>query len=257
MTCAEARPVLGAFVDLELSATEAAAAAAHVAQCTACAAEVAALTAIGAAVRRALPALQAPDVLRGRIQQALAAEPAASPDSQTPRSWKARWWTRAAAAVLLIAVGSVGTLLVTPRRTGMADSESAALVDRHVRALMAQHPIEVTSSERHTVKPWFAGRVDFSPPVPALDSLGILLIGGRVDTVETAPAAVLAYRKRLHLVGVFVRPDGSGSVEPLMGESRGYNVVRWQERGFRFAAVSDLNAAELRAFAEAFRLGAR
>ena len=124
-------------------------------------------------------------------------------------------------------------------------------------ACSEQHPIEVASSERHTVKPWFAGRVDFSPPVPALDSLGILLIGGRVDTVETAPAAVLAYRKRLHLVGVFVRPDGSGSVEPLMGESRGYNVVRWQERGFRFAAVSDLNAAELRAFAEAFRLGAR
>lgn len=252
MTCDEVRPLLGAWADDELDATTAVAVADHIAQCERCAALAESDRAAREAVRAAMPRFDAPDLLVARVRAAIAAGHEAD-DGAVPRPSRiSRIGRRVAAALVLVAVGSAGTLLV--QRAGEPrDVDAGALVARQVDALIAHRSIAVASSEHHTVKPWFAGRVPFSPPVPTLDSSGVTLAGARVDTVAGQPAAVLEYHKRLHVIAVFVRYAPAGGAFAPYADARGYHVVIWHDGDLDFAAVSDINDAELREFAEAFR----
>jgi anti-sigma factor RsiW len=185
-----------------------------------------------------LPYYAAPSGLRDRVQAAVRRPPA-----RPSAPWRpAAWTTGVAAALVLLASGA--WLLGAQRRA--ADAELTSVLDGHLRSLAPGHLADVASTDQHTVKPWFAGKLDFSPPVadPAAD--GFPLVGARVDVLDGRNVAALVYSRRSHIINVFVRPLGADErATSRNGERRGYNLVRWAGGGMRFWAVSDLNVQEL------------
>jgi anti-sigma factor RsiW len=186
-----------------------------------------------------LPYYRASAGLRARVEAAVRA-PQRSPRVMSQPA--ARWLGLAAALVLTAA--SAWTL---GRRGGaVGGGEEASLLSAHLRSLTPNHLTEVASSDRHTVKPWFAGKLDFSPPVADPKDAGFPLVGGRVDYVGGRPAAALVYTRRNHVINVFVQPIPAGeSPRPGTTERQGYHIVQWASSGMWFCAVSDLNAPEL------------
>ncbi|MBX6320313.1 MAG: anti-sigma factor [Rhodospirillaceae bacterium] len=126
----------------------------------------------------------------------------------------------------------------------------------HIRALQPAHAIDVVSADGHTVKPWFDGKVDFSPPVKDLGEQGFALTGGRLDQVGGRPVAVVVYRRRQHLIDLFIWPEAGPGRGPAAAFSRdGYNMRAWHQDGFSLWAASDLNASELDEFVRRWRGG--
>jgi anti-sigma factor RsiW len=197
-----------------------------------------------------LPYYRAGDALRQRVVASVRAAGA-------PRLVRRRVWPPllASAAALVLAVGG-GWL--AGRGAARRDAELAGVVSAHLRALTPTHLTDVASSDQHTVKPWFAGRLDFSPPVTDLAASGFPLVGGRVDYLADRPAAALVYSRRLHLIDVFVQPAQAGDpASAARTETRGYHMLGWSEGGMRFWAISDLNGAELEQFRDLLRAAAR
>lgn len=151
-----------------------------------------------------------------------------------------------AATVLLVASLAVNVRLMRSR----GEATVMAVLSTHVESLTGTHLLDVESSDRHTVKPWFNGKVDFAPPVKFLDSFPLL--GGRLDYIEGHPAAALVYGRSKHVINVFVWPEGSAGSD-ISTARNGYNMQTWWEAGMTFWAISDLNAAELSQFVTAFR----
>jgi anti-sigma factor RsiW len=134
------------------------------------------------------------------------------------------------------------------------DSMAQAVVDSHVRALMGEHLFDVRSTDQHTVKPWFLGKVDFSPPVEDLAAIGFPLTGGRLDYIAGRPAAALVYARGQHTINLFVWPEASTGGSSMNGRSiRGFHVRHWTRGGISFWAVSDLNDVELEQFTGALQ----
>ena len=129
----------------------------------------------------------------------------------------------------------------------------AELVADHIRALQPGHLTDVLSSDQHTVKPWFDGRIDYSPPVKDFAGEGFPLIGGRLDYVHDRPVAVLVYRRDKHLIDLYVWPEQGPASAPVTDAHNGYNIVSWTEGGMAFHAVSDVEATQLRDFVELWR----
>lgn len=209
---------------------------------------------IGVLVRREATHHRPPPVLAAHIMdQVRAANPSSSP---VPRpDWSADMW-RWLKAVALFGAGAATawglalSLLVLPA----PESIGEAVADSHVRSLMAGHLADVASSDRHTVKPWFAGKLDFSPPVIDLAAEGAPLIGGRLDYLQGRPVAALVYKSGAHVINVFVWPaPEAGPAGPVQTPWRGYNLVHWRQAGMQAWAVSDMSAAELRAFSALWR----
>jgi anti-sigma factor RsiW len=194
-------------------------------------------------IRARLASERAPAGLRSRI------ESAAGLRRERPRPT----WSMLAAASILVAVMASSTtwLTVRPLQTETAE----LVVADHLRALMAPQPTDVSSTDRHTVKPWFNGRVPQAPKVVDLTSEGFPLIGGRVDVVGRVPVPTLVYRTRQHLISLTALPASLASSAAAKREIAGYHTVTWTDNGLSYWAVSDLNAAELDGFAKAFRAG--
>jgi len=238
MICADVDRDLDAYVDRELDADAAAALREHLRDCAACSGRVAQREALGRLVRSAAYH-PAPDRLRARLA-------ARSARSSSPRSL-AVW---AAAATLVLAVGGAFALVRSVQLRG--DAIADAVVDGHVRALMADHLFDVQSTDQHTVKPWFLGKLDFAPPVVDLAPIGFPLAGGRLDYVGARAVAALVYRRQKHTINVFVSPGGGARPSPIAARTiRGFHVRQWSRDGMAFWAVSDLNDAELTQFARA------
>lgn len=203
-------------------------------------------------LRKSLVHYPAPDVLKARIHSALAdAEGVATPAS-SPVVTRLRWslWPFAAAGVLLVALSS-GVTYSIARNTVRGSQLEGEIVSSHIRSLMPGHLLDVQSTDQHNVKPWFAGRVPLSPPVPRLDSAGFELIGGRIDYIGERTTAVVVYKRRQHTINVFSQVVESG--HEAARQMQGYNVIEWRSGDVEYWAVSDLNAAELTAFTRVYR----
>lgn len=157
----------------------------------------------------------------------------------------------ALAALFVIAAVLAGWQTLQLRRQS-GDALVADAVSDHVRSLLPGHLIDVRSTDQHTVKPWFDGRVDFSPQVKDLSAQGFELVGGRADVLDGRKVAALVYRRHRHMINLFEWPSRSGPAIPPTTRD-GYHVLAWQDAGLRFVAVSSVAGADLEAFVRAFR----
>ena len=244
MTCQDVERLLDAYVDGELDVEHALAVETHLAGCPACTSRLEALHAVSRAVKSA-PYFTAPDGLAARLR------PTAMPVSvglpiRPRRSVPA--WLLAAASLAIVAAG----ILFEVRWMGgtAVDRQAGAVIDRHLASLMADHLMDVASSDRHTVKPWFAGRIEFSPLVVDLAADGFPLKGGRLDYVDGHAAVALVYTRGQHVINTFIWPtsDADAAARPT-DDPRGYHLVHWTQHGFSWWVVSDLAPADLQTFA--------
>ena len=235
-----------AYLDNELDPPNALAVARQIDADPALAAEARRIDALRSVLRDRLPPEPISPQLRKRIDAAIGPSRHASRLSGQP-SWRAL----AASVVVAMALASGSTWLAV--HPASDSNVHVAVVDSHIRALMAPHPADVASSDRHTVKPWFNGRIAGSPRVVELATEGFPLIGGRVDVVGTTPVPTLVYGRRKHLISLTAVPDGAGAAAPAAQSINGYNVLGWRDDQTTYWAVSDLNAAELATFVEKFR----
>jgi anti-sigma factor RsiW len=262
MTCDEALDRLAADLDGELDALASRDLARHVAGCADCARARAAAEALGARVREALPYHAAPDALRERLAARFAAPVATAPAAHAAplalpvRPRRVTFAGRAlavAATLLLLATGG----WVVAERVGLAGfgGEERRLAEEvisaHVRALEVDHLADVASTDQHTVKPWFAGKLDFAPQVTDYAEAGFPLVGGRLDYVGGRPVAALVYARRKHVINVFEWPATSAHPDRDLSarSERGFHVASGAHGGFEYWCVSDLNAEELAGFA--------
>ncbi|MCX8256041.1 MAG: anti-sigma factor, partial [Beijerinckiaceae bacterium] len=182
----------------------------------------------------------------------------APPAAQRPArgvTWIDDW--RAMAASLVVAAGLASGLTYALVAPGASPSAEDEIVGGHRRSLLASSAIDVASSYRHTVRPWFDAKLGVSPPTPDLSAKGFPLVGGRVEVVAGQPVPTLVYRRGPHLITVVAKPVAAGlAAQPIASTDEGYNIVRWTSRGFSYWAVSDLDAPELGAFVEALRAAA-
>jgi anti-sigma factor RsiW len=253
MECRAAVSLIDAKLDGELAGERLSALDAHLASCAECRARLAAGRALGAAIRDHARRDAAPAELRRRVATALrqAGRPRWHDDL---RALGRGWNPMAIAASIALAVVVSSTVTRDLMRPGAGDPMVRQVVGDHIRSLMADHLTDVASSDRHTVKPWFNGRVDVAPPVADLAAAGFPLVGGRLDYLGDRPAAALVYRRDKHVINVLVTPaDLPG---PAAAAYRGYNLIRLDAGGLGLWIVSDLNATELRDFADRLRAAA-
>jgi anti-sigma factor (TIGR02949 family) len=238
VSCDEISHDLDAYIDHELDASAVYDFRTHLEGCPACVRRLAQRQALGHLVRSA-PYYRAPDRLRAQVAQTLRSRP-----------WRVQRWATAALVILTVGAGAlVIQELGTPSAAAIEN-----VVDGHVRSLQADHLVDVASTDQHAVKPWFLGKLDFSPPVVDLAPAGFPLLGGRLDYVTGRPVAALVYSRRQHTINLFVSPSNR-SADITRGSSRGFHVLHWAREGMTFWAVSDLNEHELNDFARA--LGAQ
>jgi len=241
--CDQSQNQLHGYLDGELDALSAANFEKHLETCHDCKQTLAAEQSLHRSIQQAGLYERAPESLRrkllGEPQQQL---PAVRP-FPAPRIMPWRWL--AVAAALLLAVLMGWQQLQKPRGLTEAQVMAASLVDAHLRSLQPGHLTDVESTDQHTVKPWFDGRIDFAPPVRDFANDGFPLLGGRLDVAGGKTVAALVYSRRKHVINVFVEKAQSEYRWDGAGESQGYHWLAWQQNGFSFCAVSDVASADL------------
>jgi anti-sigma factor RsiW len=247
MTCAESEILMHALLDSELDAGHAREVEAHLETCARCAAHLQTYRGLQHAMSSAQLRFAAPERLRRRIEAALPSPPirlhTAGRRGVLKGFMMGAALSTAMAASLVIAV-------IAP------DGDQRVLGDvisAHVRSLQADHLTDVQTNDQHTVKPWFNGKLDISPPVVDLTAQGFRLIGGRLDYVNGKAAASIVYLRRRHVINLFVaQAAGVEDQKEKLQTMQGFNIERWSARGLDFFAISDLNAEELREFVDKF-----
>ena len=254
MNCGEARPLVQAYVDGELDVAKSLEVEAHRHGCIACAREEANLRALHTALSNSALYHEAPPLLERRVRAALRDARRAEGGPRLALRYYS-WVGAAAAAVLVFAILVKGVL-----SPGFPASELTAreVVDDHLRSLTENHLTDVLSSNQHTVKPWFDGRLTFTPPVEDLSPEGFPLIGGRLDYLNGHPVAAVVYRRRQHIINLFIAPaEHAADTLPQSQVSGGYNIIHWTKSGMGYWAVSSVSADELGRFAQLVRMETR
>ncbi len=243
MTCANCLEMLTSYIDGELSADESAQVREHLQSCADCAREHRKLLDTSSLLRGRLMRYEAPDVLKARIRAGLIGSPREVEHRAANLPSRQRGdWVRGFAAAAVVAV-----------RQGAPDTSLGnQVLTSHIRSLMPGHLTDVASNDQHNVKPWFNGRVNVSPAVPRLDSVGFPLIGGRLDYIDGHSAASVVYMRRQHVINVFSWPVSGRNGETAATTSNGYNLIGSSKNGVETWFVSDLNIAELKDFAARF-----
>lgn len=252
MKCDESRTLLEAHADGELDLLHQMEMEAHLRACPDCARRAGVLAARRAALGSSLPRFQAPPGLRESVLASVrgGARPAARRGASVLRPiWNLGGMAASLAAALVFgyAWGSM---------RARTDSVLHEAVADHVRSLQAGHLMDVVSTDQHTVKPWFIGRLDFSPPVVDLADRGFPLVGGRLDRLDGQTAAAIVFRRRLHTINVFIWPAARGAVPAGTAGESGYSVESWSQGGLNFLAVSEIPASELGQFVGEYRRAA-
>jgi anti-sigma factor RsiW len=243
MTCDEAEILLHALIDGELDAGHAREVEDHIAGCPRCAAQLAAYREMSKAVAGAGLRYTAPLALRRRIEASL-------PQTRVPnRRAVLRGFAMGSAVSAIAASGLFAVVL----HNDDAERIESEVVSAHLRSLQAGHLTDVLSTDQHTVKPWFNGKLDVAPPVVDLTEQGFTLIGGRLDYVDARPIGAIVYKRRAHVINLFVAQTASTERRPARLDTiQGFNIRRWSDRGLNYWAVSDIAADELAEFGEKF-----
>jgi anti-sigma factor RsiW len=256
MDCPESRNRLQAYLDLELDLPSVVAIDRHLASCAACKALFARQTALRSGVRRHAQYYSAPSALAERIRAKIGATQAdaAARTPKARRPWPDfRQWLPLGAAVAAAAVVSWTAAI---QYASLSDEQVLAeqVVSGHARSVLSARLVDVASSDQHTVKPWLSSKLDFSPPVTDLTGEGFPLVGGRLDYMASRPVATLVYRHREHVIDLFIWPDArTGRDSPMRSFAKqGYNILHWTRGGMAFWAISDVNPAEMKVFAETY-----
>ena len=256
MTCDEARILLHALIDGELDAGHAREVEVHIAGCAGCTAELAAYRQMREAIAKADLRFTAPASLRQRIDAALP-KPAPAPSNVTPLASRRSLLRGFAMGSALSALAATGLVAIVLRNDDQQQIESE-IVSAHLRSLQPGHLIDVVSTDQHTVKPWFNGKLDVSPPVIDLTAQGFTLIGGRLDYVDARPVGAVVYRRRQHIINLFVAQTASMDHRAAKIDTlQGFNVRHWSALGLNYWAVSDLAKDELADFGERFESAMR
>lgn len=258
MQCNDSRLLIHAYLDNELDAGDSVQLLRHLQTCPSCAAGLKTHTRLKNLLRSAAPQHAMPDAIRKRVLAALLTAPATQPVAAPlfRQRFPARHWNALpialAASFLLVAGGVLG---VAMQRHASATMElTTDVLSNHLRSLQAQHLTDVLSSSQHTVKPWFDGKLDFTPLVPGLDADGFTLIGGRLDVLRGRRIVAIVYRRRLHAINLFEWPEAASDAAPISTDAGGgYHIVHWAQDGMSFWAASSLSHAEMETFAQAFR----
>jgi anti-sigma factor RsiW len=245
VTCELSQTRLHAYFDGELDAMGATEFERHLESCPDCELRLAAEENLRSALVGAQLYTRAPETLRKQLQISLpkAAVPpyVKDPKASAEKSW--RWLAIAASVILAVLLGA--QYLQKLNRYSREQAMAAVIVDAHLRSLQPGHLEDVISTDQHTVKPWFDGKIDFAPPVRDFANDGFPLLGGRLDVIDSRTAAALVYGRRKHIVNVFVEKAQPGDSQDASGELQGYHWISWQQNNFTFTAVSDTAYADL------------
>ena len=247
MDCQQSQNLIPLSIDRELDAQSEDALTAHLDACPACRALRQQQEDTLAAIRGAATYHRATASLRERIEAALPA-PQAPTRQRRPASsgWRFGWQFLNGAGLVAAACAALVLAVVLPQQPSADERLGDEMVAGHARALLTHHLIDVASSDQHTVKPWFNGKLDFSPPVRDLAERGYTLVGGRLDYLDHRLVAVLVYQRRQHLIDIFIWPTESAeTATPSARTTQGYHVVGKTASGMAYRAVSDLDRGEL------------
>lgn len=245
MNCAETRLLLHPYIDGELDLVRSLDVENHIQSCAGCTAENQSLRSLRTALRSASLAYVAPSSLSKSVRQMAPAPTERPRPNRAPWFWQ--WWAFGATAL--------AALLLVMRIGGTNDGGFLAneIVASHVRSLMPGHLTDVVSSDQHTVKPWFSGKLDFSPDVKDFASQGFPLVGGRLDYINGHAVAALVYHRDKHFINVFVWPvERADEGAPAVEERHGYHIINRDVNGLRYSLISDLNVKELGQLADLF-----
>jgi anti-sigma factor RsiW len=253
MTCEEAEVLLHALIDGELDAGHAREVEEHVAGCPRCAAALNDYREMSKVLASSDLRYKAPAELRRRIEAALPPTPAQVVPMPSRRSLLRGFAMGSAVS----AIAATGLFAIVLRNDDMERIQSE-VVSAHLRSLQAGHLTDVISTDQHTVKPWFNGKLDVAPPVIDLTTQGFTLIGGRLDYVDARPIGAVVYKRRQHVINLFVAQTSSTERRSAKIETlQGFNIRRWSDRGLNYWAVSDLGADELSEFGDKFEAAMR
>lgn len=237
MNCELSATTLHGYFDGELDAVRAAEFEKHMASCTKCQASLKGLRSLRVGLQKA-------DLYQGasiRLRSKIAEELGSQGRGSSPK-WKSFLVPALSMVILLIAVWAA---VITQHRAYSVRLQ-VELIDAHVRSLQPGHLTDVQSTDQHTVKPWFDGKLDFIPPVGDFSAQGFPLLGGRLDVIEGRNVAALVYGRRKHLINLFVWPEGKEPAVSGEGSRQGYNWLSWRAGDMQFCLVSDVSPGDLR-----------
>lgn len=243
MSCERTPSALHAYFDGELDAAGAVEFERHLESCPDCASALAAQSALRLSLKSSNLRERAPETLRRKLAaEMMEPTPRLATASSSANAWRAL--ALAASFLLVVVIGWRIEGLIGARNDAPI---VPSIVDAHLRSLQPGHLIDVVSTDQHTVKPWFDGKIDFAPPVRDLAADGFPLEGGRLDAISGRTVAVVVYARRKHVINVFVWPTTKKDAERTSGSSLGYNWVEWRKDGMVSIAVSDVSAPDLEA----------
>ncbi|HTF45673.1 MAG TPA: anti-sigma factor [Terriglobales bacterium] len=245
MNCSSVEPLIGAALDGELEPSQQFQISEHLENCLSCKTAYRDLEQLQEDIRSRATYHRAPDPLMERLRTSIREEHNPSVRRAQP-PWK--WMAIAASVLLLLSIG--GNLLLSKR--GVSENQLIAqeVLSEHVRAMLTNHQVDVISSDRHTVKPWFGDKLDFSPDVKDLAARGFPLVGGRVEYIGQRPVAALVFQRSKHVISLFTWPAGS-SVNGVRSQN-GYHLVAWNKDGMAYWAISDLSLDDLELFSRLY-----
>lgn len=244
MNCEQSRPLIDPYADGELDTSSVIEMERHLRSCPACSLELRNLQMLKNAIKQDALYFTAPPELKRNLVRELRIQTETDPARNL---WNWLSFATIGAAIVCLAI----LLTITFNRPSDQERLAQELVSCHVRSLITNHAMDVASSDKHTVKPWFAGKLNFSPPVEDLSAQGFPLIGGRLDYVDGHTVAALVYQRHKHFINLFIWPSKeTGSSEIPLPSIQGFNLIHWSAGGMTFWAISDVNVKELLEFSK-------